>query len=60
MSWDNVLELGQIVSGRNAGRTNPEEITLFESQGIGLEDVAVAAHIYEKALADGSGVKLPF
>jgi alanine dehydrogenase len=60
MSWDNVLELGQIVSGRNPGRTNAEEITLFESQGIGLEDVAVAAHIYEKATADGSGIKLPF
>ena len=60
MTWDRVLELGQVVTGQAAGRNSPEEITLFESQGIGLEDVAAAAHIYERAQAEGLGVPLPF
>ena len=60
MTWDRVLELGQVVTGQAAGRNSPEEITLFESQGIGLEDVAAAAHIYERAQAEGVGVPLPF
>ena len=60
MTWDRVLELGQVVTGQAAGRNSPDEITLFESQGIGLEDVAAAAHIYERAQAAGVGVPLPF
>ena len=60
MNWDRVLELGQVVTGQAAGRNSPEEITLFESQGIGLEDVAAAAHIYERAQAEDVGVPLPF
>ena len=60
MTWDRVLELGQVVTGQAAGRNSPEEITLFESQGIGLEDVAAAAHIYGRAQAEGVGVPLPF
>ncbi len=60
MGWDRVLELGQVVTGREAGRHSPDDITLFESQGIGLEDVAAAAHVYERAQAEGVGVQLPF
>ena len=60
MTWDRVLELGQVVTGQAAGRNSPMEITLFESQGIGLEDVAAAAHVYERAQAEGLGVPLPF
>ena len=60
MSWDRVLELGQVVTGQAAGRNSPEDITLFESQGIGLEDVAAAAHVFQRAQAEGAGVPLPF
>ena len=60
MGWDRVLELGHVVTGQTAGRNSPEEITLFESQGIGLEDVAAAAHIFQRAQAEGVGVPLPF
>ena len=60
MGWDRVLELGRVVTGQAAGRHSLEDITLFESQGIGLEDVAAAAHIYERSQAEGVGVALPF
>ena len=60
MTWDRVLELGHVVTGQAAGRNSPEDITLFESQGIGLEDVAAAAHIFQRAQAEGVGVPLPF
>ena len=60
LTWDSVLNLGQIVTGRSPGRINENDITLFESQGIALEDVAVAAHIFERAKADGAGKPLPF
>ena len=60
LGWDCVLELGQVVSGQAQGRTSSNDITLFESQGIALEDVAVAARIYERARAEGVGEPLPF
>ena len=58
--WDRVWELGQVVTGQVQGRTSSEEITLYESQGIALEDVAVAARIYQRARLEGVGERLPF
>ncbi|HEX7124984.1 MAG TPA: ornithine cyclodeaminase family protein [Thermodesulfobacteriota bacterium] len=49
-------ELGEVVTGRAPGRTSPEEITLFKSIGVAIEDVAVAAFVYEKAAKEGAGV----
>jgi len=60
LDWDAVLELGQVVTGKALGRAAASDITLFESQGIALEDVAVAAHIFERAKAEGTGEALPF
>jgi ornithine cyclodeaminase/alanine dehydrogenase-like protein (mu-crystallin family) len=48
-------DLGEVVSGRAAGRTSPDEITLFKSIGVAIEDVAVAAFAYEKAARDSVG-----
>lgn len=53
-------ELGEVVAGRAATRSSEEEITLFESQGIGLWDVALAGAVYRKAKEEGRGVSLPF
>ena len=58
--WRRVVELHDIVSGRVNGRPKPEAITLFESQGIGIEDVAAAAHVIRKAREQGIGQELPF
>ncbi|MGE5200894.1 MAG: ornithine cyclodeaminase family protein [Acidobacteriota bacterium] len=50
--------LAEIVAGRKPGRRSAEEITLFDSTGLGLQDVAAAAVIYERALARGAGTRL--
>ncbi|MFQ3611811.1 MAG: ornithine cyclodeaminase family protein [Fimbriimonadales bacterium] len=47
LGWERVYALAQIVAGQVPGRLAPEEITLFKSLGIALEDVAVASVVYE-------------
>ena len=42
-------ELGEILIGERLGRTAPEEITLFKSLGIAIEDLASADYLYRKA-----------
>lgn len=54
LSWDQVRELPEVVAGR-VGRRTPDEITLFKSNGIALEDVAVGLRVYERAQAEGIG-----
>jgi ornithine cyclodeaminase/alanine dehydrogenase-like protein (mu-crystallin family) len=58
--WGQAVELHEIVGGRVAGRPSPDAITLFESQGIGIEDVACYAYVYREARERGLGVELPF
>lgn len=48
-------EIGEIVIGKIPGRRTPEEITLFKSLGLAIEDIASAEHIYRKALGKGMG-----
>jgi ornithine cyclodeaminase/alanine dehydrogenase-like protein (mu-crystallin family) len=51
-------ELADLVSGRKPGRRSPAEITVFDSTGTAIQDVAVAAHVYEKAVASGRGLRI--
>ena len=48
-------ELADVVIGRRPGRTRPDEITIFDSSGTALQDVAAAVAVYEKASASGRG-----
>lgn len=48
-------ELGELVLGRVAGRRTPDEVTLFESLGLAVEDLAVAQHVLARARARGLG-----
>lgn len=57
--WEQVRELRDVVAGNLLGRGNTGEITLFESQGLALEDMAVAMRAYELAKQLGLGLKLP-
>ena len=59
-SWRSATELHEIVSRKVDGRPSADGITLFESQGIGIEDIAASAYVLEKARAAGVGVELPF
>ncbi len=56
--WADIHELGQVIVGRYTGRAHPEDVTLFKSLGIAIEDVAVAGKVYEKAVAAGLGRKV--
>lgn len=53
-------ELGEILTGAHPGRTSPDEITLFKSLGLGIEDLAAAAYVYRKAGAQGAGTSVEF
>jgi ornithine cyclodeaminase/alanine dehydrogenase-like protein (mu-crystallin family) len=48
--------LGQLLLGQVAGRTSPEQITLFKSVGLAMQDAVTAAWVYQAALAQGTGV----
>ena len=53
-------ELGDLVTGIHRGRNLPEEITLFKSLGLAIEDLAAAAHVYEKARVANGGAWVEF
>jgi alanine dehydrogenase len=59
-SLDRAVPLASIVAGTASGRGTPEDITLFKSLGIGLEDVTVAKHVYELARQQGLGDEMAF
>jgi alanine dehydrogenase len=56
--WEDARELGLVVTGEFPGREDANEITIFQSHGIALEDVALAAAVFEKALKAGMGERL--
>ncbi len=60
LAWDRLPELGEVICGKFKGRESDDEITLFESQGIALWDLAVGRFVYERAKAKGIGTNLPF
>ncbi len=57
--WSQVHELQSVVTGQVPGRGSSEAITLFEAHGIGMSDVAAAAHVYKRAKEMGLGTELP-
>ena len=54
-----LVELGDIITGRHPGRTSKDEITLFESQGMAIQDLAVAVRVLVAAEAAGLGQEIP-
>ena len=53
--WEQAVELRDVVGGRVDGRPSAEALTLFESQGLAIEDVAAGTHVYRAALERGMG-----
>jgi ornithine cyclodeaminase len=53
-------ELGELLTGQARGRTSPDEITLFKSLGLAVEDLASAAFLYDKARRENRGVWIDF
>jgi ornithine cyclodeaminase/alanine dehydrogenase-like protein (mu-crystallin family) len=59
-AWAAVRELADVVTGKLAGRTHDRQVTLFKSNGVAIEDITVAARVYEEAVRQGIGQHLPF
>jgi len=53
-------ELGELVAGKKPGRTSADEVTVFDSTGTALQDVAAAAMVYERASEAGRGTWFQF
>ena len=54
-----LVELGDVIVGRHAGRTSAEQITVFESQGMAIQDLAVGLRVLAAARERGLGIELP-
>ena len=54
-----LIELGDVMIGRHIGRTSAEQITLFESQGMAIQDLAVGLRVLAAAEAVGLGQEIP-
>lgn len=57
--WPLMNELSNVVSGRDTGRALAEDVTLFKSVGLAVEDVALAARLLQLARRQGLGTPLP-
>lgn len=55
---DVYAELGEVVAGRKPGRTLPDEIIIFDSTGMALQDVIAAATVYKRASERGVGIRV--
>jgi len=53
-----LTELGEVIAGLRPGRENPGQITLFESQGMAIQDLIVAAELARMARAKGMGIEV--
>ena len=60
LHWNEIVELGEITAGFRKGRITENGITIFQSQGMGLQDIMCAEFIYRKAVAENLGIMLPF
>lgn len=54
-----LVELGDVIIGRHAGRTAAGQVTLFESQGLAIQDLAVGLRVLAAAEAAGLGHEIP-
>jgi alanine dehydrogenase len=52
---DDVVEIGELLDGRRAGRTSHDELTLYKSVGVAVQDAAAAALVLRAALEQGAG-----
>lgn len=55
LEWSDIIELAPLIVGRYPGRQSREDITIFKSLGLGIEDIVMAARIVELARAQGLG-----
>jgi ornithine cyclodeaminase/alanine dehydrogenase-like protein (mu-crystallin family) len=54
------VELGRVVDDPSLGRRSPDEVTLFKSVGVAVQDVAVGVLALRRAAESGVGVEVPW
>ncbi|WP_350334372.1 iminosuccinate reductase BhcD [Coralliovum pocilloporae] len=55
-----ITAIGAVINGTHQGRTSPDDITLFDGTGVGLQDLAVASAVVDIAVAKGVAVEVDF
>lgn len=55
---DIYADLGEVVTGKKPGRTSREEITIFDSTGLAVQDIATDWVVYQKAKKKGKGIEV--
>ncbi|MEM7547817.1 MAG: iminosuccinate reductase BhcD [Pseudomonadota bacterium] len=55
-----INEIGSVINGDHPGRASADEITLFDGTGVGLQDLAAAAVVVERAVAAGVAIEVDF
>jgi ornithine cyclodeaminase/alanine dehydrogenase-like protein (mu-crystallin family) len=58
LHWSDILELAPLLVGRYPGRESPQDVTIFKSLGIGIEDIALAVKVVDLAKQQGLGSEL--
>jgi ornithine cyclodeaminase len=59
LRWETLPEIGEVLAGRAPGRSAERQITLYESHGMGVQDLYVGAHVLAAARERGIGTELP-
>jgi len=60
ITWDKIVEVGEVLNGIKPGRTGDGQITLFKNTGgVGVSDVALGGRLYQLAKEKGLGLELP-
>ena len=55
---DGVVELGEVIAGTSVGRSSGEQITLYKSVGVAVQDLAAAALVLDAARERGAGQEI--
>ena len=59
LRWDYLTEIGEVIAGKAPGRTSAKQISLYESHGMGLQDLWVGVKMLKLARERGVGTDLP-
>ncbi len=60
VSADEIGQLGAVINGTHDGRTSPDDITIFDGTGVGLQDLAVASAVVDLAVQNGVAIEVEF
>lgn len=59
LRWSHLTEIGEVIAKKHPGRTSEKQVSLYESHGMGLQDLWVAVKMLKLARERGIGVELP-